>query len=1317
MSFFGIHNHSAEGSNLRLRDSINKIPEMIEYAHSLGHSGICFTEHESITSSLDALKYYDSCKELKDWENFKVVLGNEIYLCTEDVSSENKFNNKYPHFVLVALNANGHKGIRELSTTAWTKNSFMHVMMRVPTYYRDLENMMANYKGDIIGSTACLGGTLPNRLLMFRETEKKDFQIYEKVWQSCKDWIYYMNELFGKGYFFLELQPSHMEDQIYVNHKLIQLSKETETPYIITTDSHYLKKEDRKIHKIFLESQDGDREIDDFYSTTYIMSEEEIHEYMDEYYGQEVVQQGIDNTMLIYEKAEYYKLTKELDIPYLPLDTREPDKVLYEKYKNKIALLEEFYTSPHDCDRHLVREIVSYIDTDEYYQTETGYNKINECLYYIKVSSEKMNVRWAKYLLQIAIDVQIAWNAGTIVGAGRGSGVGFCLLHILGITQINPLREKTQTFPWRFLNPERASVLDIDIDICGSKRETVIQAMKDTYGEDRVSKVMTLSTEKSRSAILTAARGLKIDNDIAQYISSLIVADRGQLRTLSQMYHGDADNPPVKEFVNEINKYPELWEAAQKIEGLVNGVGSHAGGIILVDKPFTETTALMKTNSGDIITQFDLHMCEDCSLIKVDLLCIDALDKMQTELELLLDDGIIKWQGSLKATYEKYIGVYTLERAEKSMWQMLWDHKVMSFFQMEKESGIQAIAIAKPSSVDELATINSVLRLMAQEKGAETPLQKYARFRENIQYWYDEMTEYGLTQEEQGILKDIIGVSFGICEAQEYLVLLTQHPKIGGFSLAWGDRLRKAVAKKKPKEFLKLQEEFFANAEEKKLSKNLTNYVWNVLICTQRGYGFNKSHTLAYSIIGLQELNLCFKYNPIYWQTANLIVDSGAINENSGDSANYGKISTAIASAQKENVKIGLPLINFAEFGFKVDEKNNRIIFGFKAINGIGDDVARLLIQHRPYASMEDFYSRMIDTGLIKTSQMIKLIKAGCFTELHSKDRKETMIDFLTRYVVKKADNLTLSQFDRLIGFNERYHFIPDNVWQSIQHRFFMEYVLDDAFLFKEYVDPNKKRIPKAGYHDRWFKLDGTAMKYFKAFYSEQSIEAVDGEYYVISEKKFIKENTEKLQPFKDWLNSTDVINQYNDCLMVEAYEKYAEGSIAKWEMDSLSIYCTQEHELSHIKASDYGITDFFGLPSTPESYDFFTRRIKQGDSEIVKQFPKYKIYRIAGTVLDKNKDRHIVTILTTTGVVNVKFDKGQFAHYDRQLSERNEKGKKVVQEKSWFTRGNKIIVSGFRREDQFVAKKYTDTVWKHTCNLITRICSDGSLNVTMERG
>lgn len=1300
MSYFGIHNHTAQDSNLRLRDSINKIEDMIDYAHELGHKGIVFTGHESITSHLDALKYYNSKKDLEDWNGFKVALGNEIYLCTESVTAENIGNNRYPHFILVALDELGHKAIRELSSKAWTENAFMHVMYRVPTYYSDLEEVLQTYKGHLVGSTACLGGALPHRILQYKQTLDKD------IWQSCIQWIEYMKEIFGNGYFYLELQPGETEEQIYVNQCLVDLSLATGVPYVITTDAHYLKKEDRVIHKTFLNAEDGDREVDDFYATTYVMSEEEIHSYMDSYLGVETVQRGIDNTMLIYNMIQDYQLTKDLEIPYIPINTKEPDEVLYNKYKSRIHLLEDFATSEYDSDRHLVREIISYIDTDEYYQNEEAYFKVNECLSYIKDSSEKMHVRWSAYLLQVSDYVNLAWEAGSLVGAGRGSGVGFCLLHILGITQINPLREKTQTFPWRFLNPERASVLDIDIDIMSSMRDTVIQALKNQYGADRVSKVMTLSTEKSKSAILTAARGLGIDNDIASYIASLVIFDRGNPRSLHQMYYGDDDNPPVAEFVREMSAYPELWETAQKIEGLVCGVGSHAGGVIIVDKPFTESTALMRTKSGDVITQFDLHMCEDCSLIKIDLLCIDALDKIYETLMLLLKDGVIEWQGSLKKTYEKYIGVYSLEREKEEMWEMLWNHKVLSFFQMEKESGKQAIALSKPHSIDDLATLNSVLRLMAQEKGAESPLQKYARFKSNILEWYKEMAEHGLTPEEQDILKDIIGVSCGICEAQEYLVLLTQHPKIGGFSLAWGDRLRKAVAKKKPKDFLQLEKEYFANAEEKGLSKNLVNYVWNVLISTQRGYGFNKSHTLAYSIIGGQELNLCYKFNPIYWNTSNLIVDSGALDEESNDSTNYGKMAVAMASVQKEGVNVSLPIVNEADFGFKPDVANDRIIFGFKGINGINTEVSQLIIQNRPYTSMEDFCEKLIDTKLIKNAQMIKLIKGGCFTELHNKDRRVTMEWYLRKYVFKPCDNLTMQQFNKMRELN----FIPADLDLQIRIINFKKYVLDDEGLYERHIEDGK-RVPKRGYHDGYYILDNNSQPFFKQHFTEESVVGIKGEYYIVSEKKFTKEADAKMQPLRDWMASEDTLTAYNEVLFRELWNQHAEGTVARWNMEALCYY-DGEHELEHINEDLYGVVNFYDLPEEPEPYEWYTRYIN-GEP---KAMPKYKISRIAGTVLNADKNHHLVTILTKYGVVNVKVNKGHFAFYNKTISQVLEDGTKKRIEESWFKRGQLITCQGIRRDDQFIPMVYNDTIYKHTINLIQEVYENGEILMQTER-
>ena len=218
-------------------------------------------------------------------------------------------------------------------------------------------------------------------------------------------------------------------------------------------------------------------------------------------------------------------------------------------------------------------------------------------------------------------------------------------------------------------------------------------------------------------------------------------------------------------------------------------------------------------------------------------------------LDLLVQDGYIKSENNLKETYEKAIGIYNLEREDKRMWEMVWNHQISSLFQMEKQSGIQGIALVKPESVDDLATLNSVIRLMAQEKGAEQPLNKFARFKADIDLWYNEMAQYGLTEDEMKILEPIVKLSYGICESQEGFMQLVQMSECGGFDLSWADRLRKSIAKKNPADYEKLQTEYFARVEEKGLSKNLCNYVWNVLVATSRGYGFRilKPYMVTYS--------------------------------------------------------------------------------------------------------------------------------------------------------------------------------------------------------------------------------------------------------------------------------------------------------------------------------------------------------------------------------------------------------------------------------------------------------------------------------------
>ena len=743
MEWYGsIHNHS-EYSNFRLRDSINRIADMVNYAMELGHNFIAITEHETIASALEAQKIEKQARE-KD-PSFKIIRGNEIYLCRNGLNQDNfiKGEDKYFHFILLAKDEIGHKQIREISTRAWLRSYKGRGMVRVPTYYQDLIDIIQSNQGHIIGSTACfrkgtlvltmngekkiedikpndyilnrygnwekvnfpthrvynglgkeirfLGNPTPtictdnhqflvttaNKIRSYKENGKNplewveaknlniskggekyicvcpvnvsytnatkydnkkfikiDETLYEKIYikeikninlnetvyclnvdshsfccngvivhncmgsqlgqfllkyketndkeyfEKAQMWVDKISQIFGKENFFLETQPSNSDEQVFINQNIKIISENTGFPVVISLDAHYLKKEDINIHKAFLNAQDGDRETESFYATTYIMSREEIHEYMDKYLGKDTVSQWMNNTKLIYDMCEDYDLTKPLRIPYLP---RTIDKITdeeYNEFKNKITKLSLFYNSKYDSDRHLAAAIVRKIKNDRVqYDNEETYKEIDLNLDVIWLSSEKQNTRWSAYLLNMRDYIDVIWNEGdSLVGRSRGSGGGFILLNILGITQINPLREKTKTFYWRFLNPERVSPLDIDTDIEGGKREQVYQAFQKIYGEDRVSKVLTLRTEKSKSALLTAVRGLGLTPEEGSYLSSFIVADRGQARTLSQTYYGDKENDiaPNKQFKNLMDgQYSNVWEVAQKIEGLINGVGRH----------------------------------------------------------------------------------------------------------------------------------------------------------------------------------------------------------------------------------------------------------------------------------------------------------------------------------------------------------------------------------------------------------------------------------------------------------------------------------------------------------------------------------------------------------------------------------------------------------------------------------------------------------------------------------------------------------------------------------------------------------------------
>lgn len=849
------------------------------------------------------------------------------------------------------------------------------------------------------------------------------------------------------------------------------------------------------------------------------------------------------------------------------------------------------------------------------------------------------------------------------------------------------------------LNPERVSVLDVDVDIEGSRRGDVLNKLRQVYGSDRVANVITFGSEKSKSAILTAARGLGIDIDEAQYISSLIPADRGQLRTLSQCYYGDKDNGyrPVAQFVTAMNENPELWRVAHKIEGLVCRSGIHAGGVIFVDESFTNTTSLMRAPDGTIVTAFDLHDAEDCSLIKYDLLSVEALDKIHICLDLLRDYNLIP-DGTIKERYDNVLDIYKIDRTNLEMWRKVWDHKILSLFQMEEQSGIKGIATLKPGSVDELAVLNSTIRLMAQEGESEMPTDKLARFKSDPTAWDRELASWGLGSLEKSILEPILKSSYGLCITQEQFMELVQLPELGGFSLTWADKLRKSIAKKNPAAFDALTEEFYQVTKERHIKENFAKYVWQVLISMSKGYGFNASHTLSYSLLALQEMNLATKFPIIYWNCACLINDSGTSIDNdldyedleeekeNGASTDYEKLARGIGKMKDFGVSVNIVDINKSGFTFVPDAENNTIYCGLKSMLNINDDFVNQILENRPYASPKDFYNRVKP----KRQAMISLIKGGAFDSMM--ERRDCMIWYIWETCDRKS-RITLQNMPTLTKFN----MLPQNTPE--------EKAAFRIYEFNKYLKALCKDKSKSLTH---YILDTRAIDFLTEMGYDSNIEMI-GEELMLNEKAWDKIYQKWMDVFRAWVKKDhdSILQELNSKIFYDDWTKYIKkNNYSAWEMEVLCFYY-HDHELQDANFHKYGIQNFFNLPAQP--IVDYTYQLKDKTIEI------YQLTKICGTCIAKNKNKSIISLLTPNGVVEVKFNKEHFSMFDKQISQRQADGKKKIMERSFFQRGSMLMITGIRRDDMFICKKYKNTSG-HRLYKIEEVEANGDLVLRGDR-
>lgn len=1284
MPVFTGHTHT-DRSNFRLKDCINKVSTLIDYAVKLGLEGVAITDHEVLAAHVEAIQYVKEQKEKGNIpETFKLGLGNEIYLVDREVALQARENNepmKFYHFLMIAKNKRGYEALKKLSSLAWANSYWFRGMERVPTYKDDLMQILKDYKGDVVATTACVGSEFAQTCIEYARTNSIEAK------RKIHHLVMYFKEIFGDD-FYIEIQPSYQDDQIDYNKMAMKVAQGYGIKTTVATDAHYLNKEQAVIHETYLKADEGEREVADFYSTTYLMSPEEMWPFFESYMDKDYFENMMKITLEIKDKLEDIELEHEVIVPKVKIPKFEPQYLLKNWY-DKFEYLRKFANSPNEEDRyflHLTEQ--GYKHRKQGIMNETNVERINEELKELWLTSEKLDQPVSSYYLLTKKVVDIMWQV-SIVGVSRGSAASWYTVYLLGITQINPI---TYGLPhWRHLTHERPEMPDIDIDTEASQRAAIVTLLKEEFGYENVLNISTVTKEKTKSAILTGCRGMGIDNDIAQNIANLIPTDKTGMWTLRECLEGNEEEgkKPIKELVEEFKNYPNLLETIETIEGLASGRSVHASGIYIFRDGYLAQNAMMKTTGGQYVTQFNMHDSDYMGGLKVDALTINALDRIHTCMDELIAAGKIEWQGSLRDTYEKYIHPDVLDMNDPEQFELLYQGEIFDAFQFDSAVGSQAVKKIHPVTFNELQAGNSLMRLSAES--GESPLDKYVRHKANIEEWYQEMEKAGLTPEEQELLKRHLGHNYGMCDTQEGMMMLSMDPAISAFGLKDANKLRKGVAKKSKKVIEECWVMFEKGCAETGCSENMKTYVWEVLFRPQFGYSFSLPHIAGYTMILMQELNLASKYGVIFWKTGCLTVNSGLIGDKEGNT-NYGAVAKAVGDMKGTVLN---PSINRSKLGFTPLEDEDKILFGLKPISGLGKDAVKVIMEKRPFTSLEDFVERAVigkpdvldeDKKVIwKDNTMsdkkgVIVIKSGCFDELYpNKTRRELMVEY-TRLVTPKRDKLTMQNMPSML-----------NAIPQLQFKHELE-----LYEFKQKVFGKKKVKMDEAIEQQVlnYRMNGVIFDY----------EFVDGE-LVIDKKSFDKAYKNEIEPLRQWMISPKAADVFNKKKMKEFWIENCMGKEEQWEMETVVFY-SDKHELDYVPLQNYfDISVFEDLkPSNIVEWKHWGKR----------RFPRFELGIIAGTVVDKNKDKHIVYLSTQHGVVPVKYQKGAFLHYDKKVVDvRGEK--KVVLDPSWFTRGSQLVIVGYRRGDEFVPKVYKDTAYSHTTMQIASY-NDVEVTFNMEK-
>lgn len=733
-----------------------------------------------------------------------------------------------------------------------------------------------------------------------------------------------------------------------------------------------------------------------------------------------------------------------------------------------------------------------------------------------------------------------------------------------------------------------------------------------------------------------------ISLDETKYISSLF--PKKKYETIKEVYDMYGKDSECTQFINEIKKIPNMLEYVMYIEGLVCGKGVHPAGLIILNDDYYKYLPIMKSKGGELVTQHDLHDSEYRGGLKYDLLVLNTLDEIRNCVDLLIANGKIKPGTTLKETYYKYLHPDVLEYDAPEMWNLLHEERVVDIFQFAGNVGAQALKKIKPYSLIQAIVANSLMRISV-ESGIQ-PIDRYNQFKNDISLWYKEMRDYGLSEEHIKILEPHLLHLCGVADTQEAAMKLSMDPQISNFTIAQAHKLRKAIAKSYAKDLLEgIKKQFYSS----KVDKVLLDYVWEMQFKPMFGYSFSQPHVAAYTIIALQQANLCYRFGEVFWKAA-------VLTTNASDYS-----TTAVTLAKLKGFALP-PDVNRAEHGFKILEEEQKCLFGFDSIMKIGNDVIDEIIANRPYASFNDFMNRV--GYYIGTDKMVNLIKAGCFDSLNP-DRRGLMISYF-KQIIPEREKLTSAN----LPFMDKNNLIPKHLLKELDIWKLRKEVKNKNNLYQL---TNKTQGYYSIHEDRISK---------EILQELEDIQILDNNKIGIHSKvidKYYKDNTVNIL---EWIASKEAALAFTRFERNELWQKYCIGNTLRWEMNSVNLYY-DEHEINAIPLHKYfDIKNFEDLPEEPKVTK--SKVVKRGESKTIVE--EYEVSVIAGVLINKNKDKKYIELSTPTGSVLVRLG-GKYNYYNKSSEG----------DPSWFERGSILIVVGFRIGDNFIARTYKNSVYKHS--------------------